>query len=83
MKITCELTPEQVEKFKAFRDRKYAELAEQQKGSDVDQFVEGNVPYLGAIGGGTTWHITHYSIGTGISVTVLGEELDLTDVETW
>ena len=86
VKIEYELSPEQEKKFREFQKRKDEELYEKQKGTyPAEMFLDHDekIPYTGAIGGGVTWHLSPYSIGMGISVTVYGEELDLTEVEKW
>lgn len=88
MKIEYTLNEKEIKKYKEFRKRKDAELLEEQRASmDPEEFksltCDGQWPYIGASGGGITWNITYTSIGTGISVTIYGEECNLTDYESW
>jgi hypothetical protein len=41
------------------------------------------LPYGGAIGGHITYSFTPTSIGTVVKIHCIGEELDVTEYETW
>ncbi len=68
-------------------ERKAQLLEEQRKAMSPEDFeyltAGGKFPYLGAIGGGVTYHLTPNSIGMGISVTYAGVERDITDFDSW
>lgn len=56
-----------------------------EKQGKVDTFQTEGVPYYGAIGGGLTYSFTPTSLGTVVVVKemITGEEINLTDFDSW
>lgn len=88
--LSFTLDDNQADKLDAFINRVNAEKIEEQKQSDEwkDHVVAQECwamgyPYSGAIGGALTWIVTQTSIGMVIKVQYFGEELDITDYDSW
>lgn len=89
-----ELDQAQVDRFKAWRDevqkrgaQKQLDEAPSERRDELRrlQGASGDTPYCGAIGGQFTFSFTHTSLGdvTKVKDAVTGEELDLSDYDSW
>lgn len=89
MKIEFELTPEQVERLRVWSEAQDAKRLEQQRRRPrQDIFTKALsddvVAYYGPIGGELTFCYTPNSLAYSLVVKhVDGEELDLTDYDSW
>lgn len=82
--ITFELTEEQTARFVAWREQIDNEVAAKQVAEGSDLALPG-LPYYGTCGGAYTFSFTNTGIGLVIKVRngLNGQELDLSDYETW
>lgn len=88
--LSFTLDDNQADKLDTFINRVNAEKIEEQKQSgqfDLNHVAQDcwsmGYPYAGAIGGELTWVVTQTSIGMVIKVQYFGEELDITDYDSW
>lgn len=88
------LTPKEIEKYDIFKKEQYAKAVEKQKAEvpkddpfyDTYELCWGEgYPYEGAIGGGFSFTFTPTSIGsiTTVKYSLTGEELDITDYDSF